>query len=589
MRADRPATRTSNVPRHCSVLTAAASGMAMMMAVAAPAPARAQTAPANPIAPPNQPIPDQGGDLFRMPDAATVFGPLKDDPRAPSRFRRPAANASPPGPLRFGEIQVYGNPPASGAGATGYDSTNSLKRKARAAIKQKPGVSLPLPPPPGVVPDPVPPTVPIRPSPQQQRRGAALVPAPDAASLVPTIATPSRRKAATDQDPFAPTGVSAGSFTLFPAVELTGGFDTNPSHVPGGKESSLLLIAPELSVRSNWDRHQLNADIKGSYLAYGETFGTNADGSINGVPNSLDRPTLDSKIDGRLDVDSHSHMDVEGRLLLGTDNPGSPNIQAGLAQLPIVTTVGTTLGYTQSFNRLEVTAKSTFDRSTWQDSTLTDGEISGNEDRNFNQYGGSLRGSWDLRPGIKPFVEVGADARVHDLTFDRNGEQRDSNGADAKIGTTFEFTSKLTGEAAVGYLTREYKDPNLNGIGGLTVDASLIYAATALTTVTGTAKSTVNEVILPGVSGDLSRDFSLQVDHAFRRWLIGTAKFGYGIDDYVGLPRFDQRWYASVAMTYKLNRDIQLKGEIRRDWIASNSAGVDYAADQFLLGIRVQR
>jgi hypothetical protein len=548
------------------------------------------TAQATPIAAtqPNTQQPIDQGDLFRMPDAATVFGPLKVDPRAPGRFQRVVPGRSAPGPLRFGEIQVYGNPPASGAGATGFDSSNSLKRKARAAIKQKPGVSLPLKPPPGVVPDPVPTTVPVRPSAQDQRRGAPTSQTPEA-GLVPTIPTPSRRKVAVEQDPFEPIGLRAGVFTLFPAVELMGGFDTNPSHVPGGRSSSLITIAPELKVRSDWERHALNADIKGNYISYAERFGTNDDGTLTGTPNSLDRPSLDGRVTGRFDVNPRSHFDAEGRLLIGTDNPGSPNIQAGLARLPIVTTVGTTLGYTQSFNRLEVSAKGTFDRSTWQDSTLTDGETSANDDRNFNQYGTSLRGSWDLKPGIKPFVEVDADTRIHDLTFDRNGERRDSNGVAVKAGTTFEFTRKLTGEASIGYLTRQYNDPNLTGIGGLTADATLIYTATALTTITATAKSTVNEVIVPGVSGDFSRDFGLQVDHAFRRWLIATAKLGYGIDDYVGLPRVDHRWYASIGMVYKLNRDLQLKGEIRRDWINSNTPGVDYVADQFLLGVRLQR
>jgi hypothetical protein len=580
MRTDRPASRTSTVPRLCIALGAAASGV--VLCVAALAPVRAQTAQPNP--PPAADL----ADLFRLPDAATVFSPLTEDLRAPGRFRRVQPTRQSVGPLRFGEIQVYGNPPASGAGATGFDSSNVLRRKVRAAVKQRPGVSLPLRPQPGVVPDPVVTTVPTRPSPQAERRGAALVPAPGQ-TLVPAIATPSRRKPAIEEDPFAPTGVRAGAFTFFPAVELTGGYDSNPSHVPGGKDSFLFIVAPELKVRSDWERHQLNADIKGNYTAYTETFGTNQSGSITGTPNSLDRPSLDARVNGRLDVTSRSRFDLEGRLLIGTDNPGSPNIQAGLARLPIVTTFGSTLGYTQSFNRFELSAKGTFDRSVWQASTLTDGEASGNEDRNFDQFGGALRASYDLKPGIKPFVELGADTRVHDLTFDRNGEQRDSNGFNAKIGTTFEISRQLTGELAVGYLTRQYKDPALTGIGGLTTDASLVYAATPLTTFTATAKSTVNEVILPGVSGDLARDFGLQVDHSFRRWLIGTAKIGYGIDDYVGLARTDQRWFASVAVIYKLNRDLQLKGEIRRDWLISSVPGVDYAANQFLLGLRLQR
>ncbi len=569
------------MPRLGSVLTAAASGVVLCMAALAPA--RAQTPPANQAA-------DQA-DPFRLPDAATVFAPLRYDPRNPGRFRRAAPVAQAGRPSRFGEIQVYGNPPASGAGATGYDSTNSIRRKARATIKRKPGVSLP---PPGVVPDPVVPTVPTRPSSQDARRGAGAIPAP-AVTLVPDIATPSRRKRITDQDPFAPTGVQTGAFALFPAIELTGGYDTNPQHIPGEKASAFLIVAPELKVRSDWERHALNADIKASYIDYFQNFpptvvdcGCGPEGiSVTGPPESIDRPTVDSRIDGRVDITSRNHLDLEGRLLVGTDNPGSPNIQADLARLPIVTTLGTTLGYTQSFNRLDVTAKGTFDRSVWQASSLTDGTTSSNDDRNFDQYGGALRGSYELKPGIRPFVEAGADTRVHDLTIDRNGEDRDSNGRYAKAGTTFELTRKLTGELALGYLTRQYKDlPNL---GGPTFDASLVFTATPLTTFTATAASTVNEMIVPGVSGDLSRSIALQVDHAFRRWLLGTAKIGFGMDDYVGILRTDHTWFASLGLIYKLNRDLWLKGEIRRDWLASSAPGVDYAAEQFLLGIRLQR
>src|ERR1044071_4960283 len=125
MRAVRPGSGTSTVPRLCSVLTAAASGVVLSLAALAPVRAQAQ-APPGPTALPNQPLADQD-DLFRLPDAATVFGPLKTDPRAPGRFRRVKSGGMSAGPTRFGQIQVYGNAPASGAGATGLDSPSSLQ------------------------------------------------------------------------------------------------------------------------------------------------------------------------------------------------------------------------------------------------------------------------------------------------------------------------------------------------------------------------------------------------------------------------------------------------------------------------------
>ena len=90
---------------------------------------------------------------------------------------------------------------------------------------------------------------------------------------------------------------------------------------------------------------------------------------------------------------------------------------------------------------------------------LTDGTIASNDDRDFNQYGGVGRVSYDLMPGVKPFVEVEGDSRVHDQYLDRNGYARNSNGGYAKAGTSFEFSRLLTGEIAVGYAERNYADP----------------------------------------------------------------------------------------------------------------------------------
>ncbi len=45
---------------------------------------------------------------------------------------------------------------------------------------------------------------------------------------------------------------------------------------------------------------------------------------------------------------AQTQINLEGRFIVSTDNPGSPNLQAGLAKLPIDTTVGATLGIAQT-------------------------------------------------------------------------------------------------------------------------------------------------------------------------------------------------------------------------------------------------
>jgi hypothetical protein len=514
-----------------------------------------------------------------------VYDPLspypQTNPKNPPRFQKPAqAN----GGLSQSQLAppIGFTPPASGAGDTGYDSSNSRKAsKAKAQGKAKAkypaqaqSIAPGLPAPAAVSPYQKPP--PALPPPAS---GAyAQAPAMPPVELGP-IRQPKKRKAHTEpDDPYAPLGVHAGAFTLFPAVEFIGGYDTNPAGAPGGKGASLYTVAPELQAQSNWSRHELKADLRGSYTGY----------SPDQTP-TLSRPYFNGKVDGRIDVTHDTRINLGARDLVSTDNPGSPNLQAGLAKLPVFTTFGGSVGLGQRFSRFEVDVKGDAERTLYQNSSLTDGTIASNADRQYNQYGGTLRGSYELTPGVKPFVEGGADTRVRDLATDFSGYRRDSKGLTVKAGSSFELTRLLTGEVALGYVQRKYDDPRLQQLSGLIGNASLIWTATALTTVKLSAASAVGEANVPGVSGVLYRDVGLQVDHAFRRWLIGTAKIGFGLDDYVGISREDKRFSLGAGLTYKLNRNAQIKGEVRQDWLRSNVTGNDYSATVFLLGLRLQQ
>ena len=411
--------------------------------------------------------------------------------------------------------------------------------------------------------------------------GAAYAQAPGTppVELGPIRKPPKKHKAHSEpDDPYAPLGERVGAFTLFPAIELIGGYDTNPARTPGGGGASLYTVAPELQVQSNWSRHELKADLRGSYTGY----------SPDETP-TLSRPNFNGKVDGRIDVTRDTRVDLGTRVLVSTDNPGSPNLQAGLSKLPIFTTFGGSAGLGQKFNRLDLSIKGDAERTVYQDSKLTDGSTASNEDRQYNQFGGTLRGSYEMTPGVKPFVEVGTDRREHDTATDISGYQRNSRGITGTVGSSFELSHLLTGEIGIGYTRRSYDDPRLENITGLIGDASLIWTANALTTVKLSGKSSVGESTVAGVSGVLYRDVGLQIDHSFRRWLIGSLKLGFGVDDYVGFSREDKRYSAGVGLTYKLNRTVQIKGEFRQDWLRSNVTGNDYEASVFLLGVRVQR
>ena len=610
-----------------------------------PIPARAQSAPA--------PGGASSADDLLAPslDGAPANPPpfRAEGEAAPAPIYRPLPPGTFAAQSRIGATPIYGSPSGFGAGDTGFDSSNTPHSKRRKKERQMRMLAAGGAPPPQadttfapvpnfVTPEPSqppvlqkPPAPEIYPKKAAQRTGATLPVLPEEApvsnpppavyplaaanrpgallappapqyfdySLIPPVAgsagtppptlpplntfapgtLPHQPLPIAATDPYAALGIRAGSFLLLPSLDLSGGYNTNPERAAGaGPGAAYFAVAPELKVQSDWERHALTADIMGSYTDY----------AGNLVP-SLNLPFLNSRINGRIDVTRDTQILLEQRTIISSDNPGSPNLQAELAKLPPNQGVGETLGIAQEFNRLSMSLKGTFDRATYDPSELTNGQTASNSDRNFDQYAGIFHVGYELDPGLKPFVEVQEDQRIHDEEFDRSGLQRDSTGTTAKVGSAVNLFGSLTGEMAVGYVARNYKDPTLPQVSGVIGDGALIWQPDGLNTAKLTASSQVYETVLAGASGELSRDLGLEVDHAFRSWLIGALKFGYGNDDYVGLPLSDNRYFASIGMTYIFTRELQMRAEVRQDWQLATEAGFSYTATTFLLGLRLQR
>jgi len=494
--------------------------------------------------------------------------------------------ANQPADSRIGKIPVYDVPAASGAADSGFDSLNG-KRKPP---KYYPAQARPKPPPGPGTPPPKPPPVDLA---GQLRLSIPPSSTANKPPLPPAMAgtvdgQPPRKRLKIDDDPFGAVGDYVGSFLVKSAVEISGGYDSNPGRTfePHGLPS--WVVSPELLVVSDWERHALVADLRGSFTGYGGSLPSTIDGGINPAPLNVDRPDFTGHVDGRLDVTEDFDLTAQTRLRVATDNPGSPNIQAGLVGYPVYATFGGTFGFDQRFNRLQISAGGTVDRTVYQDSTLTDGEHSSNDDRNYNQYGGISRVSYELKPGLKPFVEVEGDDRVHDLPLDRFGFQRDSSGGYAKAGTSFEFSRLLTGEVAVGWTERSYVDPRLNRLQGMLTSGSLIWSVSGLTTAKFITDTQIAEVVVPNTSGVLVHTYTMEVDHDFRRWLTAIGKFTYGTYNYQGDNRTDQSYSVEGDLIYKMTRNLWIKGSLRHDILDSNVPQAGSNATVAMLGVRLQ-
>jgi len=407
-------------------------------------------------------------------------------------------------------------------------------------------------------------------------RNLAAIPRKDVPPVVPVLADkPQAPPAMMEEDPYEPKGFTAGNFLLKPALEMTTGFDSNPQRVPGGAGSPVVIIAPVLLVRSQFDRHQLNADLRASYIDETQL-------------RQVSRPTVDAKVNGRYDLTDTTALNGEGHFALDGDDPGTLRFTNRFRKIPLVTTTGGSAGVTQKFDNVEVSLKGTTDFLRFQDVTLTDGQRLTNQDRNFNQYGAQGRVSYAVTPEISPFVDVAIDRRIHNQPVDIDGFRRDSVGTAVETGVTFAIADKLTGDVAIGYLVRQYQDMMLRPVSGFIADANLVWQFSKETTIQFGAKSQVAEIAEAGTSGVLRRDGTIEIDHQFQPWLIGTVTAGYGQDQFVGTTRVDDRYFMDIGMLYKVSRMLQLKANLRQERTRSNIQENNLTATVVQVGARIQ-
>jgi len=495
--------------------------------------------------------------------AASVFAAGEGDGlRAGLRPSLPAGSGTGNEVAQATAAPTFGAPPASGAGETGFVSADQVLYRAKHRKKKKPETAAAEP--------ATRPAAPLQERAQRTNAASGIV-----TGTLPSTAGPAKR-AVPEEEPYDPVGVHAGAFLLKPSIEISEGHDDNPLRVQGGPGSYFTTLKAGLNAKSDWSRHEMSLDLRGSFTHYSDI-------------DHNDRPEGAAILRGRIDVAKTTRIELEEKAALTTQSAGTPDSVAGAKRPPNIYTLGSTIGVVQSFNRLELGLYGGFERNIYENAELIGGGIIDLAQSNYNTYSTRLRASYEVIGGVKPFVEASVDTRVFDQTVDSSGIRHGSDGIKADVGVTIDRPEIIKGEASIGWGRRIYDDPTLPSISGLMVDSSLVWKATALTKVTFAVSSTIGESTLTNASGVFTHEAKVTVDHAFRRWLTGSAFTSYGVDDYRGIGRTDDRFTYGAALTYYLDRSFALRGEIRQERLNSNVPGNNYTANIVLIGARLQR
>ncbi len=411
---------------------------------------------------------------------------------------------------------------------------------------------------------------------QTRNAGNSALPLPGddvSVAALPPVDAPQQRRAARDEtDPYAPLGLRAGAFNLFPTLGLSAVYTDNVAQTAQGEMDDVgLRLTPGLRLESNWVRHSFTLNASGTALFY-------ADNS------AFDQTTANAAAALRLDVRRTTTANFTADYQLTETSAADREVPDAATGRRRDMQFGGTAGLSHRFNRLTVTGTAGLRYAMFDDVELAGGGVEDNSDRDYLEPSVSLRLGYETSPAVQPFVEVGYRPRIHSRRRDRDGLRRSSHGGFVRAGADLNLSPIWSGNVGVRYDVRAFEEPGLETIHAFGGDANLTWRPTRLTDVVFTAGSTIDESTGAGVSGSRTLTGGIAISHAFRQNLRGGASAGVEFRNFIVAADEELTLTGGLSLSYLISREIEVLANYDVTGFESTVPGADYIENQISAG-----
>lgn len=396
-----------------------------------------------------------------------------------------------------------------------------------------------------------------------------------------------------EDDPFAAPGIAVGSFILRPTLEigLTGQRETTaskngtPPVVVRSTDHSLLGDSDlRLQLDSDWERHELNVDVRGGLQR-----------DLNG---GIFEPDLSAEANGRLDISATTTLSGSIGYSYELDDPESPAYVAATdpSLVPVVTGVNSpatqevnaSLTLRQEFGRFFTEAGVEAARYFYGDAELSDGTVISQGDLDNTTIDGRLRAGIDASAVFSPFVEASYGVRRMAETPDSGGVDRNAERYGLRLGTGIDFGEKLNGEISAGYELENPADPALSDIAGAAIGAQINWSPRRETDVVLELETTTETSGASANGGAMLYTADLGVTHRLRDNLTAEAAVGAEYR-HVRSGSDETTLNTEMALTYWFNRFSGLTTRIGHEETLSRDPADRSRTTSAYVGLRLRR
>jgi hypothetical protein len=372
--------------------------------------------------------------------------------------------------------------------------------------------------------------------------------------------------------PYAPLGIRAGAFRIFPSTDVSFSYNDNVNATKDNtRDDFVAVIGPTVEVQSDFSRHAVGFEVfsrVGRYFQ--ETKEDYWDFGIDG--------------NGRLDITRDNNLEggfTVARLHDARDDPeDDADIESSRRPVRFMN-YDANLAYNHLFNRVTFRLAADFNRRDYRQGAGTANQ----NDRDRNVYTGAARVGYNVSPRINTFVEGLYTVQRRDVHRDSDGFERDSHGWGARTGVDVNFTDLLFGEAFAGYREEYFDDSAFDTESGLNYGINLTWLPTQLTTVTATGSSDFQPTTNEAASSNYQTTIGLRVDHELLRNVLVGVEGGYVRSDFENTNVTDDRYDAGADVTYLINRNFSVGAAY--DFTTRNSDDEENEFDRNIFTLRL--
>lgn len=379
----------------------------------------------------------------------------------------------------------------------------------------------------------------------------------------------------TAEDPFAPQGLRAGTFLVFPTLGLGATYDDNIFAADNATEEDMIYtVTPGVSVQSQWNNHALNFFADGEIGRYADFDNEDYEDYAVGT-------------DGRIDITRAANFYGALRFAEDHEERGSPDDANGIEPTDF-TSLNFRGGYFQKFNRVSLRAEADWTSLDYDDVATTTGVIN-NDDRDRDTIFYTGRVGYEFIDGYEAFLRGRFYEVEYDSTVDDSGLNRSGDGYDGVAGLVFDLTALTQVEVFGGFVSKDYDDPLLSEIDGPMYGGALNWSPRRYLVVRGAVQRSVEETTQVDYAGYLSTNYSLNVEYRFRPDLRLTAGGSFTTSDYdlasnsAAQEREDEVLGLNAGARYYITRFFFAGLNYSFQQRQSNLAGQDYDRNQIAL------